>query len=72
MVVVEEESGVTPIVVFVLWIPRFGDGGVAGHPPELKCLPTSPIFLGFSCFSHHFEGQWYWKFYGKTIVTIAI
>ena len=39
--------------------------GFTGCPPELKWLPTSPIFSGFLCFFRHFEGQRYRTFYGK-------
>ena len=37
----------------------------SGCPLELKWLPLLLIFLGFSCFFHHFEGQQYRTFYCK-------
>ena len=39
--------------------------GFAGRPLEVKWLPMLPIFVGFSRFFRHFEGQRYRTLYCK-------
>ena len=42
-----------------LYIASHLSRGFAGRPLEIKWLPMLPIFLGFSRFFRHFEGQWF-------------